>query len=201
MCQRLFLNTALPRLRATCQKPTSAHPYLLSHSMEIKRHDLAVNSLRKLIIGDLTNLPSKVFKKKPNKHKKKRAAAAFMWHLYVHKVFCLCSLIHLSVCPHHQPHSAEPNETKPRSLKSQEIKLPPLWIKFDLSIIQVLKGSSHTGNLLNWRRCHDSGAQSYNFSPSMYFVSLKTFFKGRAEIMCSIFENVSMTRRLRLIWE
>lgn len=51
--------SSLPRLRATCQKPTSAHPYLLSHSMEIKRQDLAVNSLRKLIVGDLTNLPCK----------------------------------------------------------------------------------------------------------------------------------------------
>lgn len=43
-----------------------------------------------------------------------------------------------------------------RSSNSQEIKLPPLWIKFDLLIIQTLKGSSRTGNLSNWRRCRNS---------------------------------------------
>lgn len=62
----------------------------------------------------------------------------------------------LNVFLHRQPLSAEPDEPKTRSSNSQQIKLPHLWITFDISIIQELKGSSHTGNLLNSWRCHNA---------------------------------------------
>lgn len=132
MCQRLFHNIALPRLCATCQEPTSAHPYLLSHSMEIRE------SLCRLWTYCENRLAICLYS---NMLPPKQAAAVPVWH--GSRVVRLCS--HLSVFPPHQSHSAEPIETQPDSWKSQQIKLPPLWIKFDLSIIQVLKGSSHTG--------------------------------------------------------
>ena len=142
MCQRLFHNIALPRPDVQPAKSPPQPLHICSH--KAWRSDLC---RRWTYCEDrLTTCPYS------NTPPHKQAAAVPLWLAW--RLVGLCS--HLSVFPLHQSHSAESTETYPHSWKSQQIKLPPLWIKFDLSIIQMSKGSSQTGNLMNLRSCCNS---------------------------------------------